>query len=88
MAAGQQLDFEIRAEVNGDYLFRTFGFSDTVPVLFQEMDGELRFVDGDDDSGAELNARFRARLRNDQRYVLRLRLYFAQDEGGCGVVWH
>lgn len=88
IAAGQQLNFEVRPDMSGEYTFATFGQSDTVLVLFEEVDGELRFHDGDDDSGYDTNATFRTRLYHGRRYVLRLRLYFAETEASCAVMWY
>ena len=44
-------------------------------MLFEERDGELRFLAGDDDSGRSLNAQIKAWLYPNRRYVLRVRLY-------------
>lgn len=87
IAAGQQLDFRVKPPANGDYTFMTFGPSDTVLVLFEEIDGERRFLAGDDDSGTDRNAFFTARMIKDRKYVLSVRLYFAHQQGSCAVTW-
>lgn len=79
--AGEQLDFVVKPTRSREYTFQTFGALDTVLVLFEEMNGEPRYYDGDDDSGFDLNARVKARLFAGRRYFLRLRLYFAQSAG-------
>ena len=81
IAAGEQLDFEIRPSLSRDYTIQTFGQMDTVMVLFEEINGEPAYLDGDDDSGWQTNARIVQRLFQGRRYFLRLRLYFAQASG-------
>lgn len=78
---GQQVDFEIRPTFSRTYTIQTFGRMDTVMVLFEEIDGEPGYVDGDDDSGFDLNARLEHRLFKGRRYFLRLRLYYAEAAG-------
>lgn len=78
---GQQLDFEIRPQISRNYTLQTFGRMDTVMVLFEEIDGEPRYMNGDDDSGWNQNARITDRLVEGRRYFLRLRLYYAQASG-------
>ena len=73
IAAGQQRDFSIAPTESRQYTIGTFGRSDTVMVLFEEQD--LKFIAGDDDSGADYNARIVQWLDKDKRYVLRIRLY-------------
>lgn len=83
---GEQVDFVVLPDSTREYNFRTFGVSDTVMVLFEEYDGELRYYHGDDDSGTDLNASFKARLRSGRRYVLRLRLYYADVSGQAALM--
>lgn len=75
LAPGEQANYTIEPSNTGEYTFQTFGSSDTVMVLFEEVNGELRYVAGDDDSGTDLNSQVKAKLRKGQRYVLRIRLY-------------
>ena len=83
----QQADFEIRPSATRRYTVGTFGSADTVAVLFEDVDGELRHVDGDDDSGEDRNARIRLKLFKGRRYVLRVRLYWAEDTGETAVMY-
>ncbi len=86
--AGEQIDFVIKPEQSRDYVITTFGKMDTVMVLFEEIDGESVFYQGDDDSGKNLNARIEARLIKGRDYVLRIRLYFAEQAGeGALMMW-
>jgi hypothetical protein len=75
IGAGQQRDFAIEPTESREYTIGTFGKSDTVMVLFEKTDTDLKFVAGDDDSGTGLNARIGEWLDKDKKYVLRIRLY-------------
>jgi hypothetical protein len=78
---GEQRNFTIAPTATRYYEIRTFGMSDTVIVLFEDVNGELRYRAGDDDSGEDRNAYLRVRLYKGRKYVLRVRLYYA-DRGG------
>ena len=86
LAPGEQKNFTIEPRSTDEYTIQTFGRSDTVMVLFEEIDGQLRYVDGDDDSGSSLNARISTRLRAGRRYVLRIRLYLNYASGDSAVM--
>lgn len=85
---GEQLNFVIEPERSRLYSMQTFGGMDTVMVLFEEIDGQPAYLDGDDDSGSDYNARITTRLRRGRRYILRLRLYYATQQGeGVLMLW-
>jgi hypothetical protein len=75
LAPAEQKNFAINPPATRDYTIQTFGQSDTVIVLFEDRNGDLKYVDGDDDSGTDLNATLKVRLYQGRRYVLRIRLY-------------
>ena len=83
---GEQRNFRFSPSATRTYEMRTFGASDTVMVLFEEVQGELRYRAGDDDSGEDRNACIRARLYKGRKYVLRLRLYYATAAGDTAVM--
>jgi hypothetical protein len=83
---GEQRNFRVNPTATRYYEMRTFGSSDTVMVLFEEVHGELRYRAGDDDSGEDRNAYIRARLYKGRKYVLRLRLYYAMAAGDTAVM--
>ena len=57
-------------------------------VLFESVAGQLRYVTGDDDSGADQNAEFTVRLFAGRKYVLRVRLYWAaRQEDFAVLMW-
>ena len=82
---GGQVNFLIQPKATRTYTIQTFGESDTVMVLFENQDGEPRFLAGDDDTGEDRNARLRLRLTVGREYILRIRLYYAQRSGETAV---
>ena len=56
-------------------------------MLFEEVDGELRYVAGDDDSGEDRNALIQAKLFQGRRYVARLRMYYATESGQTALMY-
>jgi hypothetical protein len=87
IGAGGQADFRIEPRGTRRYRIGTFGASDTVIVLFEEVDGELRHVAADDDSGRDLNALLRVQLFRGRRYVLRVRLYHSWESNETAVMY-
>ncbi len=83
---GGQRNFSIEPEASRYYDIRTFGTSDTVMVLFEDEDGDLRYRAGDDDSGEDRNASLRVRLYKGRRYVLRIRLFYSHRSGETAVM--
>jgi len=83
---GQQLNFSIAPTATRRYEIATFGKSDTVMVLFEEVNGELRYITGDDDSGQDTNAHVQIKLFKSRRYLLRLRLYYSARSGDTAVM--
>ena len=84
---GQQRDFVLRPTATRQYTLQTFGTSDTVMVLFERADGQLRYQAGDDDSGEDRNALIEAKLFEGRTYVVRLRLYWSTASGGTAVMY-
>lgn len=91
LAPGQQVDFLLTPAESRDHDVATFGATDSVLVLFEEVDDgtgpELRFRAGDDDSGEDRNAHLTLRLEAGHRYVARLRLYHAQAAGRSALMY-
>lgn len=56
LAASQQIDFAIKPTESRKYRIETKGASDTLLVLFEEINGKPRYLAGDDDSGEDRNA--------------------------------
>ena len=87
LQAGEQVDVTLEPPGTRDYQIGTFGSSDVVLVLFEEVNGELRFVAGDDDSGEDRNALLEAKLFQGRRYVARLRMYYATQSGQTALMY-
>ena len=83
---GGQSNFVIRPNATRKYEIRTFGASDTVIVLFEDDNGELRYLAGDDDSGEDYNASLQVKLLKGRKYVLRVRLYYEDRAGETAVM--
>lgn len=86
LAPAEQRNFAIAPSATRDYTIQTFGQSDTVMVLFEDQNGDMKYVDGDDDSGTDLNAQINVRLYRGRRYVLRIRLYSNFAAGEASVM--
>jgi hypothetical protein len=84
---GEQADLAIVPDATREYDIGTFGATDTVMVLFEEIDGEPRYVAGTDDSGTDDNGRLKVKLFEQRRYILRLRLYWAGGSGATAVMY-
>jgi hypothetical protein len=86
IAAGEQRNLAVTPQQTRYYQFQTFGSSDSVMVLFEKQNGELRYRTADDDSGEDRNAFFRVRLTKGREYVLRVRLYYSDRPGETAVM--
>jgi len=83
---GEQRNFVVLPKETRYYEFQTFGRSDSVMVLFEDDNGELRYRTADDDSGQDTNAYFRYKLIKDRRYVVRVRMYYSDRPGETAVM--
>jgi hypothetical protein len=86
LGPGQQKNLTFAPKVTRNYEVRTFGAADTVMVLFEDSNGQLRQIAADDDSGEDRNAYFKVKLFSDRKYVLRIRLYYAQEQKETAVM--
>ena len=86
IAPGEQRNFLIEPTATRYYNLKTFGESDSVIVLFEEIDGEPRYLSADDDSGEDYNAHIRIKLFTGKRYILRVRLYYSDRADETAVM--
>jgi Astacin (Peptidase family M12A) len=87
VSAGQQVNLRLNPKVSRLYNIQTFGTSDTVMVLFlEEANGAVRYLAGDDDSGEDRNALIRRRLLAGRKYIVRVRLYYAESYDETAVM--
>ncbi|MCW2913798.1 MAG: regulatory protein [Actinomycetia bacterium] len=87
LSAGQQADFTLTPDATRKYSIGTFGASDAVLALFENVNGELRFVAGDDDGGEDRNALLSVKLFKDRHYVVRIRLYYSAASGQTAIMY-
>jgi Astacin (Peptidase family M12A) len=87
LAAGQQVDFAIKPTASRKYKIETKGASDTLLALFEEINGEPRFLAADDDSGEDRNASIAHKLFRGRSYIVRLRLYYPGQSGKTSLMY-
>jgi hypothetical protein len=87
LVAGQQVDYTIRPAASRKYTIETRGASDTLLVLFEDVNGTPRFLAGDDDSGEDRNARISYKLFQGRSYIARLRLYHPGQSGKTSLMY-
>ncbi len=85
---GEQKNFYIRPDYSREYTIQSFGYADTIIVLFEVIDGEPQFVAGDDDSGFDRNALIKVHLHRGREYILRARLYHSHLSGQSAVMMY
>ena len=86
IGAGQQVDFVFQPTESRKYQISTKGASDTLLVLFEDVDGEPRYLAADDDSGEGRNATISYKLLQGRTYHVRLRLYYPGQSGITSVM--
>ncbi|MFD3496953.1 M12 family metallopeptidase [Streptomyces sp. NPDC058678] len=86
LGPGEQADFVVEPPETREYTVGTFGDSDALVVLFEERDGEPRYLTGEDDGGTPRNATIKARLVKGRRYFVRVRLYSSWGSGETAVM--
>ena len=86
LAAGEQFNGVFVPEESRSYTIQSFGQTDTVLTLHEDLGAEERFVAGDDDSGEEFNSKITVRLAKGQTYLVRLRLFFSWDNGPSAIM--
>ncbi|MFJ3446027.1 M12 family metallopeptidase [Streptomyces sp. NPDC086081] len=86
LGPGGQADFVVDPPETRRYTLGTFGDSDAVVVVFEERDGEPRYLAGRDDGGTRHNATIGVRLVKGRRYLVRIRLYSAWGAGETAVM--
>ena len=87
LAAGQQIDFAIKPTESRKYTIETKGASDTLLVLFEDINGEPRFLAGDDDSGEDRNASIIVQAVQGSELHRALRLYYPGQSGKTSVMY-
>jgi hypothetical protein len=86
LGAGEQADLAVEPPETREYAVGTFGESDAVVVVFEEMGGEPRYLAGEDDGGTPHNATVKVRLVRGRRYFVRVRLYSTWGSGETAIM--
>ena len=86
LQAGQQIDFRFQPAQSRRYTIATQGASDTLLTLFEQVDGQPRYLAADDDGGEERNASIRYKLFKGRTYFVRLRLYYPGQTGTTSLL--
>jgi len=86
LKAGEQRDFIFHPTQSRSYTITTHGATDTLLGLFEQIDGEPRFVAGDDDSGEERIASIKQKLFKGRTYIVRLRLFHPGQTGTTALL--
>jgi hypothetical protein len=76
LAAGQQINYVFKPTESRKYRIETKGATDTVLVLFENINGVPRYLSGDDDSGENRNASIVYHFFSGRSYTIRLRIYY------------
>jgi hypothetical protein len=87
LSPGQQMDVSIKPDESRKYRIETKGSTDAVLVLFEDVDGEPRYLSADDDSGEERNASITYKLLKGRNYVARLRLVHPGPSGKTSLMY-
>lgn len=89
IAPGEDKTFVFEPKYSRVYNLGTFGNSDTLITLNEDQGAaEPRYMQGDDDSGTDLNAKITTKLEKGHKYLLRLKLYWQDRSGETAVmVW-
>ncbi len=87
LTAGQQIDVLIQPTESRKYTIDTKGASDTLLVLFEQVDGGPRYLSADDDSGEDRNASITYKLFKGRTYIVRLRLYYPGQSGTTSLMY-
>lgn len=88
IAAGAQKNFTFTPKRSRKYIIETFGKADTLMVLYEKSGNEEIYLSGDDDSGLDTNSKIELRLIKGRKYIIRVRLYYADAEGSVSVMIH
>jgi hypothetical protein len=86
LAAGQQVDYLFQPTGTRKYTIATKGAADTLLALFEEVQGQPRFLIADDDSGEDRNASITYKLFAGRKYHVRLRLYYPGQTGITSLI--
>jgi len=88
---GESAEFLIKPKKTSYFTFQTFGLADMVMFLYKKSGDSWVFRTSNDSSKADPNnrdAKFRIKLFLDEVYLLRLRLYYADQPEDLSVMFY
>lgn len=77
---GDQSDFVFEPQATRSYTVQTLGQSDSKIVIFEDRDGEPRYLSGGDDSGTEDNVALSVRMIKGKKYTIRVRTHYSSGK--------
>lgn len=86
LAAGEQINYVFKPTATRKYRIETKGATDTVLVLFENINGVPQYLSGDDDSGEDRNASITCHLFRGRSYTIRLRIYYPGLSGKTSLM--
>lgn len=72
---GQQ-NYIFRPTASKKYTIQTVGRLDTVLVVSENLNGQQKYIAGDDNSGTDKNALVNAKLLKGKTYIIKVKLYY------------
>jgi hypothetical protein len=85
---GSQADFVFEPEATGKYTVSTVGPADTRIVVFEDRDGEPRYLAAADDAGTDANASITTQFVSGRKYHIRVRVAHADADRPVGLAIH
>lgn len=86
LAAGQHADFLFQPTVSRKYSIATKGACNTLLALFEEINGNPRYLTAADDSGEDRNASIAYKLFKGRKYLLLVRVYQPAQSGTTSLM--
>jgi len=83
---GGQCDFTFEPTASRDYKVQTIGNSDSKVVIFEERDGEPRYLTAGDDSGTDANVALTVKMVKGRTYTIRVRTHYVSGDGAGLII--
>jgi hypothetical protein len=81
-----QCNFIFKPMATREYKIQTVGESDSRVVVFEQRDGEPRYLTAGDDSGVDSNLAIAVRMVKGRLYVIRVRVHYIAGDGAALVL--
>lgn len=84
--SGDQRDFVFQPTATRRYRVQMVGTADCRIVVFEQREGEPRYLTADDDAGVDANATIRIRFVRGRKYIIRVRVHFIAPDAELGLL--